>query len=443
MPPPKLLYPSRQVTWLLILFALATLYYFTWRPTAVNQNAIWLSTLLLIAELYGVVMGAIHVWMTWRLTERDPGAPLKGVTVDIFIPTYNESVDTVRRTVAAAVAMELPHTTWLLDDGNRPAMAELAEQLGAKYLARTDRSHAKAGNLNHALAHATGDFVAIFDADHVPNKTFLKRTLGYFRDPEVAFVQTPQDFYNTDSFQHRERTKEGLVWTEQSLFFRVIQRGKDYWNAAFFCGSCAITRRSALDGIGGFATGTITEDLHTSIKLHKAGWKSIYHHESLAFGIAPATIEPFISQRIRWGQGAMQVWRQEGLLFAKGLTWPQRINYFASVSTYFDGWQKGILYFLPVYSLWTGQMPLNTSVPDLLIHWLPFIILNYVLFEEIARGYGRSIYVEQYNLARFYAFAWATLTLIWNRPLKFKVTNKERDGKPWPPPPGHHGSSTG
>jgi cellulose synthase/poly-beta-1,6-N-acetylglucosamine synthase-like glycosyltransferase len=122
------------------------------------------------------------------------------------------------------------------------------------------------------LTQSRAQFIAIFDADHAPKTSFLTQTLGFFSDPQVAFVQTPQDFYNLDSFQHRWSRRKGQVWTEQSLFFRVIQRGKDYWNAAFFCGSCAVIRRSSLDAIGGFATGTVTEDLHTSIRLHKQGF---------------------------------------------------------------------------------------------------------------------------------------------------------------------------
>ncbi len=411
---------------LFILFVLAGGNYFLWRLTTLNENAWILSCLLLLAELYGVVTGLIHVMMTWRLTKRWAPDPRPGLSVDIFIPTYNEPVEIVRRTVAAAVAMDYPHVTWLLDDGNRQEMKVLAESLGARYLARGSSEDAKAGNLNFALQHASGQFVAIFDADHVPNKSFILRTLGYFEDEQVAFVQTPQDFYNTDSFQHRDNKKKGLVWTEQSLFFQVIQRGKDYWNAAFFCGSCAIARRSALEKIGGFATGTITEDLHTSIRLHKQGYRSVYHAQSLAFGIAPSTMEPFITQRIRWGQGAMQVWKKEGLLFAKGLTWAQRINYFASVITYFDGWQKGLLYFIPVITLLTGLMPVKAGFFELVIHLLPYIFLNYLLFEELARGYGQSLYIEQYNMSRYFAFALATLTLLTNKDLKFKVTDKEK-----------------
>ncbi|MDE2573491.1 MAG: glycosyltransferase, partial [bacterium] len=194
-------------------------------------------------------------------------------------------------------------------------------------------------------------------------------------------------------------------------------------NAAFFCGSCAVMRRSALDAVGGFATGTVTEDLHTSIKLHKKGYRSIYHAESLAFGLAPATIASFLGQRMRWGQGGMQVWRQEGILLAKGLTLAQRLSYVASVLTYFDGWQKGIFYIVPVIVLSTGWLPVMTINLPFLVHFVPYIVLTYWVFEEVGRGYGRMVLTEEYNMARFFAFAVATLGLFFNR-TAFKVTDK-------------------
>ncbi len=243
----------------------------------------------------------------------------------------------------------------------------------------------------------------------------------------MAFVQTPQDFFNLDSYQHRHDSGERSVWTEQSLFFRVIQRGKDTWNAAFFCGSCAVVRRSALDEIGGFATGTVTEDLHTSIRLHAKGWKSVYHAQPLAFGVAPESIEPFIGQRVRWGQGAMHVWRKEGILTHKGLTLAQRLNYLASVLTYFDGWQKGVMYLAPVIVLLSGTMPLLAGTPEFLLHFVPYYLLTFWVFEEVGRGYGRSLFIEQYNMARFAAFAWATLAWVFPR-MKFRVTAKGAPG---------------
>jgi cellulose synthase (UDP-forming) len=255
--------------------------------------------------------------MCWRLSVRSAPAPCEGLSVDVFVPTYNESVELVRKTLLAAQAMDYAHTTWLLDDGRRPEMKALAEQLGCRYLARADNAHAKAGNLNHALAQSRAELVAIFDADHAPRRDFLTQTLGYFDDDASPSCRRHRTS-TTSTPQHRRRGAGRAVWTEQSLFFRVIQRGKDCWNAAFFCGSCAVVRRSALDAVGGFATGTVTEDLHTSMRIHAKGWKSVFHAEPMAFGLAPESIEPFIGQRVRWGQGAMHVWRKEGILTHRG-----------------------------------------------------------------------------------------------------------------------------
>ena len=422
--------PARA--FIVIVFLIVGVWYLYWRLGTFNYQstaAIIFSYTIYAAEIFGFLTTLMHLFMVWRLTEREAPAPKSGKTVDVFITTINEPVTMVRRTVLTAMEMEYPHKTYILDDGNRPEMRGLAEELGCGYIARTSNEDAKAGNLNNALKHTTGEYIAVFDADHAPKKSFLTRTLGYFEDPDVSFVQTPQDFYNLDSFQHRGKAKDGRVWTEQGLFFRVIQKGKDFWNAAFFCGSCAIISRSSLNKIGGFATGTVTEDLHTSLLIHKEGYKSVYHSESLAFGIAPSQIEPFINQRIRWGQGAMQVWRKEGILFTKGLTIPQRINYFASMITYFDGWQKFIFYIAPVIVLMTGLMPIINDMRTFLIHFVPYMILTFWIFEEVGRGYGKAFSIEQYNMTRFFAFLWSTLGLFRGN-LKFKVTKKDAGGMP-------------
>lgn len=277
-----------------LYLALATIY-LVWRAGTLNPDAPVFSGLVYGAELFGFGTTLLHLFMVWRLSVRHaPPAP-SGLSVDIFVPSYNEPVDMVRRTLLAARNVDYPHDTWLLDDGNRAEMAALAAELGIHYLARTDNRHAKAGNLNNALKHSTADFIATFDADHAPKRNFLDETLGFFRDPKLSFVQTPQDFFNLDSYQHRKSPRDQQVWTEQSLFFRVIQRGKDVWGAAFFCGSCAVVRRSTLDEIGGFCARSITEDLETSVAIHKAGYRSIYTPEPLAFGIAPSSASPFLA----------------------------------------------------------------------------------------------------------------------------------------------------
>lgn len=414
---------------LVAAYVVLAIIYLGWRATTLNPEAPIFSRVVYGAELFGFATTLLHFFMVWRLTVRVSPAPHPGMTVDVFIPTYNEPLEIVRRTLLAARNIDYPHGTWLLDDGNRPEMAALAAQMGVRYVARTDNTHAKAGNLNNALRLSRAEFVAIFDADHAPKRNFLDETLGYFQDPGLAFVQTPQDFFNLDSYQHRRKRGDRRVWTEQSLFFRVIQRGKDRWNAAFFCGSCAVLRRSALDRIGGFATHTVTEDLETSVALHKAGFRSVYVPTALAFGIAPSTADPFLGQRIRWGQGAMQVIRREWFFLRGRLTLAQRLNYMASALTYFDGWQKAIFYLAPVWVLATGAMPLVADTPTFLALFIPYFILTFVVFEEVGRGYGRSTLIEQYNMARFAAFMWATVGLL-RRNLRFRVTRKDSDSAP-------------
>ena len=412
--------PRRIVAW---AFMICALWYLSWRATTLNPEAYIFSWVLYGAELFGFVTAILHLFMCWRLTNRNSPPVPPGMSVDVFIPTISEPETIVRRTLLAARHMDYPHETWLLDDGNRPAMARLAAEFGCHYLARSDNRFAKAGNLNHALAHSRGEFIAIFDADHAPQRDFLVRTLGYFTDDKVAFVQTPQDFYNLDSYQHRRHRNGHKVWTEQSLFFRVIQRGKDYWNAAFFCGSCAVLRRSSLEAIGGFATETVTEDLHTSLRLHMQGFRSVYHAESLAFGLAPDSVSAFLGQRVRWGQGGMKVWRTEGILFNRHLNLAQRLNYFASVLTYFDGWQKAIFYAAPVIVLVTGKLPIFTTAENFLLHFLPYFLMTIWVFKEVGRGYSSFVTTEQYNMARFVAFARATLGWVTGG-RKFKVTPK-------------------
>src|SRR3954471_15407347 len=412
-------------TILVVVYLVVAIWYLAWRPSTFNPQAMAFSVIVYGAELFGFVVALMHLFMVWRLAVRAAPPPPVGATVDVFVPTFNEPVEMLRRTLQAALRIDYPHQTWLLDDGNRPEARALAESLGCRYLTRTENVDAKAGNLNNAFRHSVAEYVAIFDADHAPARDFLQHTLGYFNDQQVAFVQTPQDFYNLDSYQHRHDQQRRLVWTEQSLFFRVIQRGKDYWNAAFFCGSCAVLRRRALDEVGGIATGTVTEDLETSIRLHRKGFQSVYHTESLAFGVAPATVVPFLKQRVRWGQGAMQALRHLGTWFGHGLTLPQRINYLATVLTYFDGWQKAVFYSAPVIVLATGIMPITEVSWAFLAHFIPFYILTFWAFEEVGRGYGRSVTIEQYNMARFAAFLWATLGLV-RRKTNFRVTSKQR-----------------
>jgi cellulose synthase (UDP-forming) len=422
--------PPIHITVIAIAYVICGAWYFGWRLTAVNWHLPLFSIPLYCAELFGFVTGLLYLLMTYRLAVRTVQAPIPDATVDVFVPTYNESVELVRRTLLAAKNIRYPHKTWMLDDGHREEMEALARELGCEYLARSENRNAKAGNLNNALKYSNGDFIAIFDADHAARKDFLDKTLGYFADPTVAFVQTPQDFYNVDSFNHRMGGRR--VWNEQSLFFKVIQRGKDTWNATFFCGSCAVLRRSALEAIGGFATETVTEDIHTSIKLHKQGYQSVYHPESLAFGLAPHSIDTYLQQRIRWGMGGMQVLRREHVLSSPGLTLAQRLNYLASMLIYFEGWQKLIFFVTSPAVFFFGILPISAPISEFLVYFLAYYTLSSLMYIELARGYGAFFLSEQYGMVRFFAFMLTTVGLF-RRKIAFSVTSKELSlaGRAW------------
>jgi cellulose synthase (UDP-forming) len=237
-----------------VYFAAFGAYYLVWRAGwSLNLDALWMAIPLLVAEAAGFVDFVLFLFMTWRVPAPRSLEPPSGRTVDVFVTTYNEDPEILRSTILGAVHMRYPHRTYVLDDGRRPEVARLAQELGAEYITRPDAAHAKAGNINHALAETSAEFVAIFDADHVPHPQFLERTLGYLaEDARLALVQTPQEFYNLDSIQHGGvDASGGVAWHEQSLFYRVIQPGKNRLNSVFWCGSGAVLRRAALDDIGG------------------------------------------------------------------------------------------------------------------------------------------------------------------------------------------------
>ncbi len=408
---------------------LVTTYYLVWRLGTFNSDAPVFSIVLYSAEVYGFITALMFYFTVWTPKQRQSLPPSPGLSVDVFIPTLNEDPALLRKTVLGCLKMNYPHKTYLLDDGNRPAVRALALEMGCGYLARLDNKDAKAGNLNAAAKETTGDFIAMFDADHIPQPDFLEKLLGYFQDEKVAFVQTPQDFYNIDSFQHR-MTGEKKLWSEQALFFSIIQPGKDRWNAAFFCGSCAILRRKALETIGGFATETITEDFHTSLKLHAAGWKSVYHNESLAYGIAPPALLPFQVQRLRWGQGTTQVLRRENPLFLRGLTLPQRICYFASTIHYLDGFQKAVFYLTPIVTLFAGVYPIQALNVEFVLMFLPYFALSWWAYEEMAGGLGSVLLTEQYKMIMYYTYVRSLAGFFKNRRLHFRVTPKAETEKP-------------
>lgn len=407
----------------LALLALAWMtVYLVWRVGWSWRGASpWLWGTLLVTELYGLWNLAILTWFSWHRSEATRPAATPGHAVDVYVCTYDESPAVLRATLAGCAAMTYPHTTYLLDDGRRPEMAALAREWGAEYLTRTDNAHAKAGNINHALPVTDGQLVFVLDADHVPLPDALGAVVGYFDDPRLALVQTPHDFYNHDSIQHYEVGRH-----EQSVFYSVICPGKDRHNAAFWCGSGAVIRREALLAVGGVAVQTIAEDFHTTIKLHRAGWRSRYHDEVLIQGLAPHDLAAYLLQRDRWARGNLAVFTTpESPLRARDLTARQRLSYFASLSAYLAGPMRLLMLLTLAAVLWTGTLPLTATLLTLGVLWAPATLLSVAAGSALCRGYQRTSDTTHFELCTAEIFSRALRCVVRPGRTTFKVTPKE------------------
>ncbi len=410
-----------------IAYIACSLVYLVWRLTVFNPEAPIFSTIFYLGEAIGFILAVSLIVIAWRYRYRKPVPAPPGLKVDILVPTYNENAEMVRRTALAAMHVRYPHETWLLDDGNRPAIKAIAEELGCHYIARTQPTQAKPGNLNNALRYASGDFVAVLDADFVAQINFLDCLLGYFSDPAVAFVQAPQGYYNVTAYQYRTENHEQFLWHDEGPFYDVLQPGRDSRNATTSCGTAVVYRRSAIDEIGGFATETVTEDMHTAIRLHKRGHKSVFYPEPVAFGVAPNDLAEYYKTRHRWGQGNIQSLRCERVPFSRGLTLMQRICYLQLGTLYLEGWQRLVLYFAPAFTLITGLYPVDNTA---YFFWffIPYIVLDYLCFEETLRGYGRVYLNEQLCMSRFGIYILATFAVFYDYP-RWRVSSKKIAGE--------------
>lgn len=335
---------------------------------------------------------------------------------------------------------------------------ELAQLVRCRYIARPKPAgkphHAKAGNINYAIfsGETSGEFFVTLDADHIPKPQFLKRVLPYFftynvylgqyEKNRVALVQTPQDFYNIpggDPFGHSAH-----------LFYGPIQQGKDGMNAAFYTGTNAILRREAIvsvglqhfadeyaqneqrldefELVGGVSSNSITEDMNTAMRLHAAGWKSLYHDELLAEGLAPDDLSSTMKQRLRWAQGTIQVLLRENPLTKPGLGFWQRLQYFQTMYSYFSGFATIIFIACPIIYFFTGIIPVSAYGPDFVIHFVPAFIINRLTFLVAAWGIpAKEVWrAEQYAIALFPLFIQAVVSVFTGKPIKFQVTPKER-----------------
>lgn len=398
--------------WVLALSLFLYARYMLWRllytiPTD-EPASLTIGSIAYLAELYGLCQFCFFTYQSWSPTERQPAPITTYPTVDVMVTVVDEPLSILRQTLIGCLSQDYPKdrfAVYVLDDGHNPETRKLAAMLGCEYIARPDRPrHAKAGNLNHALRLSDGEVIAVFDVDHIPARTFLKDTVGFFDDPKVAIVQTPHHFYNPDVFQRNLRVGE-RVKNEQALFFRSLQAGRDSHNSAFFAGSGGLFRRKPLMQIGGFQTQTITEDIHTSMNLHARGYKSCYLNKVLSAGLMPETFEGYLKQRKRWAMGCIQVLLRDNPLTKRGLTLAQRIDYFGSIFYFFFGLPRLICLVAPLSSLLFSTPPLTADVLALSNYFFSFFLASALVMRPVTRGSRNPLWSDVYEIAMCFALS--------------------------------------
>lgn len=406
--------------------------------------------LLYLAEVYGIVLLLLGMFLNlWPLTDR-PVILLKDdatnlPTVDVFIPTYNESDSIIRITATAATQMKYPRNKlniYICDDGgtlNKRNQSEsmqaawerhfrlrkMAKELGINYITRETNHNAKAGNLNHALNHTNGELVLILDCDHVPTNDMLQRTAGYFlTDPKLFLVQTPHFFINPSPIE-RNLTEVGNPSGENDMFYRTIHPALDFWNASYFCGSAAVLRRSHLMEAGGLSGKTITEDVETAFLLHSKGYNSIYVEQPMVCGLSPENYNDYVLQRTRWAQGMLQMLIMNNPLFAPGLSWPQRICYFNSCFFWLFGFVRFFYFIAPALFLIFGLKIFHASGGHIIAFVIPYVLSIHIIMNYLYSKARQPFFSELYESIQAIFLIPAIISVLIN-PHKpsFKVTPK-------------------
>ncbi|MDX5629970.1 MULTISPECIES: UDP-forming cellulose synthase catalytic subunit [unclassified Brenneria] len=429
--------PGRMSTLMMIALSLTiSCRYLWWRYTETlnwdDPFSLICGLLLLAAETYSWVVLVLGYFQTiWPLNRQPVPLPAEmraWPTVDLFVPTYNEPLEIVKPTVYAALGMDWPQDKlhiYILDDGGRPEFKAFAESVGVKYIARATHEHAKAGNINHALQQAKGEFVAIFDCDHVPTRSFLQLTMGwFFQDNKLAMLQTPHHFFSPDPFE-RNLGRFRRTPNEGTLFYGLVQDGNDMWDAAFFCGSCAILRRKALDEINGIAVETVTEDAHTSLRLHRLGYTSAYIRIPQAAGLATESLSAHIGQRIRWARGMAQIFRLDNPLFGKGLKLGQRLCYANAMLHFLSGIPRLIFLTAPLAFLLLHAYIIFAPALAIALYVIPHMVHASLTNSRIQGRFRHSFWSEIYETVLAWYIARPTTVALLN-PHKgaFNVTAK-------------------
>jgi len=421
------------------ILLMLTIRYIVWRSLSTlnlsNPVNGTFSLALFFLEMLMLSSGLIQMFLMLKHKERPWEADQKAVaviegsftpSVDILVPTYNEPPFILRRTIIGCQALDYPNKkVYLLDDTKRPEVRALALELGCEYMTRPDNRHAKAGNLNQAIARTDGDLIVVFDADFIPTENFLTRTVGFFQDEQIALVQTPQSFYNFDPIA-RNLGLENILTPEEEVFYRQIQPLRDSAGSVICAGTSFVVKRSALKTVGGFVTDSLSEDYFTGIRLSAQGYRLVYLDEKLSAGLAADNMADQATQRLRWAQGTLQAFFIEANpLTIRGLRPWQRLAHLEGLLHWFTSISRVGFLIAPLAYSFLGAIPIKANAAEMLYFFLPYYVVQLSVFSWLNYRSRSALLSDIYSVVLTFPLAWTVIQVMLNPFSRgFKVTPK-------------------
>ena len=413
--------------------AIISILYILWRVTTIPTNnfiSFILGITLYSAELLGLISFLIFQFLFTKKYKLIPKS-LKDFkdgqvpTVDVLICTYNEPLELLKKTIVASKNLNYPKDkfkVYVCDDGKRNELKELCKLYDVNYITRNDNKGAKAGNINNAINIISGDLFAVLDADMIPKKEFLNRTVGYFSNKNTAFVQTPQVYYNQDMYQYNLSKN---IPNEQDFFMRNIEEARASINAVLHVGTNAVFNRQYVLNIGGYPTCSITEDMAVGMLLQANGHDSVFINEELVLGLSATTFSELVKQRDRWCRGNLQVIKKFNIFFNKGLTLSQKIAYFDGVIYWLSSIQKLIYILSPIIYLLTSNLIIDAPVENLLTMFIPFLLGQLLIFKILSPKTRSLKWSHYYEIAMAPHISLSVLKELLALKINFNVTSKD------------------
>ena len=413
--------------------AIISILYILWRVTTIPANnfiSFILGITLYSAELLGLISFLIFQFLFTKKYKLIPKS-LKDFkdgqvpTVDVLICTYNEPLELLKKTIVASKNLNYPKDkfkVYVCDDGKRNELKELCKLYDVNYITRNDNKGAKAGNINNAINIISGDLFAVLDADMIPKKEFLNRTVGYFSNKNTAFVQTPQVYYNQDMYQYNLSKN---IPNEQDFFMRNIEEARASINAVLHVGTNAVFNRQYVLNIGGYPTCSITEDMAVGMLLQANGHDSVFINEELVLGLSATTFSELVKQRDRWCRGNLQVIKKFNIFFNKGLTLSQKIAYFDGVIYWLSSIQKLIYILSPIIYLLTSNLIIDAPVENLLTMFIPFLLGQLLIFKILSPKTRSLKWSHYYEIAMAPHISLSVLKELLALKINFNVTSKD------------------